>query len=322
MSRSLRISRSRIATFACSKSPSLTQVPANPVAEITRPKPFSARIRSKRSPQCAHIIVPAASFLAISRLQRRAQGRFRCPGSLARLLRGSAKIRAPNQRRPAPTRIESLAPPSSSIISTHPSSPPLPPVFRWPRPGPSSCDSCSSARLPLSLSRPTRPYFVSLAPARCFDEFSLLPFPFLSPPQPHWTQFPSRHQKENSPRPLSSILVCLRLVLFAPASLPPPTTSTHVPLSSRRVPCNSRVRQHLVLVSIRSSRPHFHLKDNVSPPSPSRLLNWFAPVRSDEAVASGRREARSAKRSNADCQDQRSRVVKHPSFPHGARNKT
>lgn len=103
---------------------------------------------------------------------------------------------------------------------------------------------------------------------------------------------------------------------------PPPTTSTHVPLSSRRVPCNSRVRQHLVLVSIRSSRPHFHLKDNVSPPSPSRLLNWFAPVRSDEAVASGRREARSAKRSNADCQDQRSRVVKHPSFPHGARNKT
>lgn len=213
-------------------------------------------------------------------------------------------------------------PPSFSIISTHPSSPPLPPVFRWPRPGPSSCDSCSSARLPLSLSRPTRPYFVSLAPARCFDEFSLLPFPFLSPPQPHWTQFPSRHQKENSPRPLSSILVCLRLVLFAPASLPPPTTSTHVPLSSRRVPCNSRVRQHLVLVSIRSSRPHFHLKDNVSPPSPSRLLNWFAPVRSDEAVASGRREARSAKRSNADCQDQRSRVVKHPSFPHGARNKT
>lgn len=110
MSRSLRISRSRIATFACSKSPSLTQVPANPVAEITRPKPFSARIRTKRSPRCAHIIVPAASFLAISRLQRRAQGRFRCPGSLARLLRGSAKIRAPNQRRPAPTRIESLTP--------------------------------------------------------------------------------------------------------------------------------------------------------------------------------------------------------------------
>lgn len=121
MSRSLRISRSRIATFACSKSPSLTQVPANPVAEITRPKPFSARIRTKRSPRCAHIIVPAASFLAISRLQRRAQGRFRC---LARLLRGSAKIRAPNQRRPAPTRIESLTPPlllhhqHSSLIPT------------------------------------------------------------------------------------------------------------------------------------------------------------------------------------------------------------
>lgn len=187
MSRSLRISRSRIATFACSKSPSLTQVPANPVAEITRPKPFSARIRTKRSPRCAHIIVPAASFLAISRLQRRAQGRFRCPGSLARLLRGSAKIRAPNQRRPAPTRIESLTPPSSSIISTHPSSPPLPPVFRWPRPGPSSCDSCSSARLPLSLSRPTRPYFVS----RSRPLFRRILSPSLSLPFPSSTSLDS-----------------------------------------------------------------------------------------------------------------------------------
>lgn len=201
-------------------------------------------------------------------------------------------------------------PPTSSIISTHPSSPPLPPVFRWPRPGPSSCDSCSSAWLPLSLSRPTRPYFVSLAPARCFDEFS----PSLSLPFPSSTSLDSIPPKTPKGELASTAILnprLPRLVLFAPASLPPPTTSTHVPLSSRRLPCNSRVRQHLVLVSIRSSRPHFHLKHIVSPPSPSRLLNWFAPVRSDEAVASGRRAARSAKRSNADCQDHRSRVVKH-----------
>lgn len=200
------------------------------------------------------------------------------PGSLARLVRGSPKIRAPNQRRPAPTRIESLTP-----LLHHPSSPPLPPVFRWPRPGPSSCDSCSSAWLPLSLSRPTRPYFVSLAPARCFDEFSpsLFPsFPLLNLTGLNSPQDTKRRTRlDRYPQSSSASSRVVR------TSFTPTTTPTHVPLSSRRVPCNSRVRQHPVLVSIRSSRPHFHLKDIVSPPSPSRLLNWFAPVRSDEAVA-------------------------------------
>lgn len=127
------------------------------------------------------------------------------PGSLARPVRGSPKIRAPNQRRPAPTRIESLnpPPPPSSLIPT--------PASRLPVAKARAkllrlLQLCVVAAKPVSAD-PSLFCFPRSRPL--FRRILSFPFPFLSPPQPHWTQFPSRHQKENSPRPLSSILVCL-----------------------------------------------------------------------------------------------------------------
>jgi hypothetical protein len=147
--------------------------------------------------------------------------------SLARLPRGSPKIRAPRGDRPR--RASSRRPPA--LLPHHQHSSLIPtPASRLPvaKARAKLLRLLQSAWLPLSLSRPTRPYFVSLAPTRCFDEFS----PSLSflPLQPHWTQFPPRHRKENSPRPLSSILVCL--VSCCSHQLPPSNARTSLLSSS------------------------------------------------------------------------------------------